>query len=396
MKLLSSYIKEMKIAARGFYFYIEIGIAVIMLLVLLLAVNENPVSREKNYLKSNLPDVITETMIQTSIDEGNAKWTDDTEFELKPSSFEVTNKETGEVTKYDFTEAKTITVKTLENYDPKTKELASTDYFLEDEEDLMRVLYNKKQIGAVLSLNETGEFTNKYYLQGFETDRMVDLLSVFNFGAIDELEAASEEINVRTIGSTERLNNRENLVPAFLTFAGTLMGFFIVMAYIFLDKDEGVIKAFAVTPSSVWKYLLSKTMIILTTVTVSSSIITIPVMGGQPNYLLFYPFLLITTFAFAAVGLLVASFFDSISKSFGFMYGLMIVLMLPAFSYYIPSFDPLWLRFFPTYPILQSYKEILLNSNEIGYVLMYSGIFLGAGILIFMLANQRFKKTLTV
>lgn len=396
MKLLSSYIKEMKIAARGFYFYIEIGIAVVMLLVLLLAVNENPVSNEKSYLKNDLPDAATQAMIQTSIDEGNAKWVEDTEFELKPSNFEVTNKESGEVTQYDFAEGKTITIKTLENYDPKTKELASTDYFFENEEDLVRVLYKKKQIGAVMSLSDKGELTHKYYLQGFETERMVDLLSVFNFGAIGELEAASEEISVRTLGSTERLNNRENLVPAFLTFAGTLMGFFIVMAYIFLDKDEGVIKAFAVTPSSVWKYLLSKTMIILTTVTVSSSIITIPVMGGQPNYLLFYPFLLITTFAFAAVGLLVASFFDSISKSFGFMYGLMIVLMLPAFSYYIPSFDPLWLRFFPTYPILQSYKEILLNSNEAGYVLMYAGIFLGAGILIFMLANQRFKKTLTV
>lgn len=396
MKLLSSYIKEMKIAARGFYFYIEIGVAIIMLLVLLLAVNENPVSNEKSYLKNDLPDAATQAMIQTGIDEGNAKWAKDTEFELKPSSFEVTNKESGEVTQYNFDEGKTITVKTLENYDPKTKELASTDYFFEDEEDLIRVLYNKKQIGAVMSLSEEGELTHKYYLQGFETERMVDLLSVFNFGAIGELEAASEDISVRTLGSTERLNNRENLVPAFLTFAGTLMGFFIVMAYIFLDKDEGVIKAFAVTPSSVWKYLLSKTMIILTTVTVSSSIITIPVMGGQPNYLLFYPYLLITTFAFAAVGLLVASFFDSISKSFGFMYGLMIVLMLPAFSYYIPSFDPLWLRFFPTYPILQGYKEILLNSNEVGYVLMYAGIFLGAGILIFMLANQRFKKTLTV
>ena len=36
------------------------------------------------------------------------------------------------------------------------------------------------------------------------------------------------------------------------------MGFFIIAAYIFLDKKEGVIKAYAVTPSPVWKYLLSK------------------------------------------------------------------------------------------------------------------------------------------
>jgi hypothetical protein len=176
---------------------------------------------------------------------------------------------------------------------------------------------------------------------------------------------------------------------------GSLMGFFIVMAYIFYDKAEGVIKAFAVTPSSIWKYLISKIFVILTTVIVSSSIITIPVMGGQPNYLLFYIFLIITTFAIASLGLLVASFFDNISKAFGVMYAIMISLMIPAFSYFIPSFDPLWLRFFPSYPLLQGFKEIMLNGDA-GYVLTYSLVFLAGGLALFILVDIRFKKTLTV
>ena len=45
MKLLSSYLKEMKIAARGFYFYIEIVIALIILVILLFSVNEKSVSK---------------------------------------------------------------------------------------------------------------------------------------------------------------------------------------------------------------------------------------------------------------------------------------------------------------------------------------------------------------
>jgi len=193
----------------------------------------------------------------------------------------------------------------------------------------------------------------------------------------------------------ETLNNRENLVPVFLVFAGSLMGFFIVLAYIFYDKAEGVIRAFAVTPSSMWKYLISKVFVLLTIVIVSSSIITIPVMGGKPNYLLFYIFLIITTFAMASLGLLVASFFDNISKSFGAMYAIMVALIVPAFSYYIPSFDPLWLRFFPSYPMLQGFKEILLRGDT-GYVLTYSFVFLAGGLALFVLANIRFKKTLTV
>jgi hypothetical protein len=173
------------------------------------------------------------------------------------------------------------------------------------------------------------------------------------------------------------------------------MGFFIVMAYIFYDKAEGVIRAFAVTPSSIWKYLISKIFVILTTVVVSSSIITIPVMGGQPNYLLFYIFLIITTFALASLGLLVASFFDNIAQSFGVMYPTMIVLLLPVFPYYIPSFDPLWLRFFPSYPLLQGFKEIMLNGDA-GYVLTFTLVFLAGGLILFLLANIKFRKTLTV
>jgi len=105
---------------------------------------------------------------------------------------------------------------------------------------------------------------------------------------------------------------------------------------------------------------------------------------------------IVTTFAFAALGLLIASFFDSITKTFGILFGVMILLMLPAFSYFIPSFDPVWLRFFPTYPILQGYKEILVVGGDTGYVLIYSGVFLVGGIILFALSNMKFKKTLTV
>jgi hypothetical protein len=69
--------------------------------------------------------------------------------------------------------------------------------------------------------------------------------------------------------------------------------------------------------------------------------------------------------------------------------------MIPVFSYYIPSFDPVWLRFFPTYPMLQGFKDILLNGDA-GYVLTYSLVFLVGGLVLFVLADIRFKKTLTV
>ena len=394
MKLLSNYLKEMKIAARGYYFYIEIVMAII-LLVILLFISETSTSTRKQFIYNDMPQKIAEYLQDKSIEDGDARLAGSTEFELKPAKFEITNQETGETTAYDFNDEKIIELETIEMLDSSTGELDETVYYAETEEDMIRLSRDEKEVGATVSMNGRGEVSYKYYLQGYETDRLESLLYILHSESPGTINTKKDKQVVRTLGVMETLNNRENLVPVFLVFAGSLMGFFIVMAYIFYDKAEGVIRAFAVTPSPIWKYLISKIFVILTTILVSSSIITIPVMGGQPDYLLFYIFLIITTFAMASLGLLVASFFDSIAKAFGVMYAIMFMLLVPAFSYYIPSFDPLWLRFFPSYPMLQGFKDILLNGDA-GYVLTYSLVFLAGGLVLFFLADMRFKKTLTV
>ena len=395
MKLLSNYFKEMKIAARGFYFYIEIAMAVILLAILLFAVSETSTSSRKQFVYNDMPQKITEYLTDRSIDKGEARLANPTEFKLKPAEFKIMNQETGETTAYDFNDEKIIGLETIEMLDSSTGELEETVYYVEKEEDMIRLAYGESEIGATVAMNARGKVSYTYYLQGYETDRLQSLLYISHSKSPGVINAKKDKQVVTTLGAMETLNNRENLVPLFIAYIGSLMGFFIVMAYIFYDKAEGVIRAFAVTPSSMWKYLITKIFVILTTVVVTSSIITIPVMGGQPNYLLFYIFLLTTTFAIASLGLMVASFFDNISKAFGVMYGIMIALILPGFSYYIPSFDPLWIRFFPTYPMLQGFKEILLNGDA-GYVLTYSLSFLAGGLMLFFLAKTRFKKTLTV
>jgi len=395
MKLLSNYLKEMKIAARGFYFYIEIAMAIILLAILLFAVSETSTSSSKQFVYNDMPQKIAEYLKDRSIEEGEARLANSTEFKLKPAEFEITNQETGETTAYDFDDEKIIELETIEMLDSSTGELDETVYYVETEEDMIRLSYGESEMGVTVAMDPYGKVSNKYYLQGYETDRLKNLLYILQNESRDVVNAKKDKQVVRTLEVMETLNNRENWVPVIIAYMGSLMGLFIVMAYIFYDKAEGVIRAFAVTPSSIWKYLISKVFVLLTTVVVSSSIITIPVMGGQPNYLLFYIFLIITTFSVASLGLLVASFFDSISKAFGVVYAIMISLMIPAFSYYIPSFDPLWLRFIPTYPLLQGFKEILLNGDA-GYVLTYSLVFLVGGLVVFVLADIRFKKTLTV
>jgi len=396
MKLLSTYLKEMKIASRGFYFYIEIFIAVLLLAVLLFVVEENPDSKFEEYLYFDMPQEVYEYMMEKDIASGKVRDGEVKELTMKPISFDVTNKDTGEVLSYDYTEEKKVDVKTIEKINTDTGLIKTTAYIFDNEEDAVRMSMSEGSIAATTTMNEIGELSYRYFQQGYETERFSNILYVLHTFSADEVNAQLDQQVIRSLGASERMNNREQVVPVFVVFAGSLMGFFIIMSYIYLDKDEGVIKAFAVTPSAVWKYLLSKSFVIITTVIISSSILVIPILKLKPDYLIFYIFLIITSFGFSALGLLVSSFFDSISKAFGVLYSIMIVLMLPGFSYYISSFDPLWIRFLPTYPVLQGFKGILLGQTDMVYVGSISLAFLLAGALLLSIANMRFKKSLTI
>ncbi|NLC32085.1 MAG: ABC transporter permease [Clostridiales bacterium] len=395
MKLLSSYIKEMKIAARGFYFYIEIGMAVIILAVLLFAVNEFPTSSAKEFIYYDMSKEIKSLMLQEELDDGTLELAEPTQIKMKAALFSVKNKETNETKTYTYDE-EIYHLDTYKVFDQKTGKLQKTIIETGSEDDLIRLAWQEKTIGAAVGMNEAGEASTRYYLQGYETARFQNLLYILQNESPATLQAAMDGMTITKLENAELLNTRQSLVPLLVVLMGALMGFFIAIAYIFLDKDEGVIRAYAVTPSTVWKYLLSKLLVIITTVIVSSSIFTIPVMGAQPHYLLFYTLLIVSSFAFSSLGILIATFFDSMSKTFGALYVFLIAMMLPAFSYYVPSFDPLWLRFFPTYPLLQGMKEIMMKSTDVNYVLLFSGVYLAGGIFLFLFANLRFKKTLAV
>ena len=229
----------MKIAARGFYFYIEIAMAVIILVVLLVAVNEKPEIKEKEFLYYDMPNEVFNMFYAQNIEDGLIVIENDTEFEAKAISFDVTNEETGDVKSYDFGK-ETYMFKTYKQYDEQTGKLIKTLYIADDEDSMIHLSYTEKKIGATTLLNDDNEIEYKYFIQGFETTRLKDLLYILhNESGEDMLNAVDSQV-IRELEEIETLNNRQNMVPIVVVFLGSLMGFFIVMAYIFLDKAETV------------------------------------------------------------------------------------------------------------------------------------------------------------
>ena len=369
MKLLSSFKKELILASRSFYFYVEVIFPLVILAILLFAVPEEISTTSTQYVYLDLPkevkEIYTDTILESVPD-------------IVPEEVEL--EADGKI------------------YDAQLIKTDEEEFYIVDSEEAVKTLaYSEQNVGAVIELDENNQLYCRYYLQGYESTRLKNLLSIVFNEDMSVLEERIENQEVRQLTTDyEPLNNRENSIPPIVALSSCLMGMFIMASYVFLDKNEGVIKAYAVTASPVWQYLMSKIFVVLVTSVFSGLIIVMPIMGFKINYGLLLFLLLTTSFFASSLGLLIASFYDNLAKAFGAIYLLIILLMVPAIAYFIPGWDPFWIKIVPTYPLMQGFKEIILPKGDIAYPLFTSAGFLAGGIIIFTITNIRFKKTLSV
>ena len=237
----------------------------------------------------------------------------------------------------------------------------------------------------------------KLLLFGSESERYLNLITaVMDTETLPALSQAAEDIEVVTLGADNVLNNRESYMPLAVVIMNGLMGMLVVIAYLTIDKSSGLIRAMALTPMHTRSYLLSKVLVVMTTSLISSLVVTVPVMGAQPNYLLFILTAALVAMLSCMLGLWIASYFSDLKSAFGVLILFMVILMLPAMSYIIPSFAPLWIRLMPTYPMLQAVKETLLPSSDTGYVLLVCGGMILVSALFLLWSEHRYKKSLGV
>jgi hypothetical protein len=174
------------------------------------------------------------------------------------------------------------------------------------------------------------------------------------------------------------------------------MGLFIIAAFIFMDKEEGTIKAFAVTPSHIWEYLLGKMAVMLLAGMLSGLMTVLLVAGSSANYVLLILLLAVSNLFGSSLGLLVASFFDNMAQAMGTIFIIIYLMAMPAVSYYMPAFSPLPMRILPSYPLLFAFRETLLDDPDYAMVLANAAIFAVVSVILFLLANKRYKKIITI
>ena len=371
MKLWYSFSKELSLSSKSWYFYIEVGMAIVLLLILVFVVPEDFDTKGKEYLYLDLPQVVSDRYAKNLLEE-------DLDETYEQVVVEADNRE----------------------FPARLYETEESKIYLLDSMEALDAFSNSERVPTIHArVNEDNQIIHTYYLQGYETEKLTNLLLVYHnrLAGHDVIEAYSDNIEVRRLyEDAEPLSDKENIIPVFLTFNGSLMSLFIIAAYIFLDKNEGIIKAYAITASSVWHYLLSKIGVIIVTSIVTTLIIAVPVMGLQPNYPAMLLFIASSGFFAASLGLFLSSFYQDIVEAFGAMYIVIVIMIMPNISYFTPSWDPDWVKIIPSYVMLQSFKEIISVGGNMTYVMVASLGFTALGLAIFILANYRFKKTLSL
>lgn len=370
MKIWQNLQKELVLASRSFYFYIEIGMAAVLLFLLLFVIPENFDTKSDEYLFYDVPAAAKPYFEEELLGEDTDGIVETEEFKWQDGMIEASLYES-ETSRY---------------------------HVFDNQEAAIGIADKEHAYAGIIKMNEQGELSYTFYIQGYETQRVLNTVAVIHNAPTDVLMQAfdAQQVQMLHTGQQNLLSDRQNMVPSFLALNGSLMGLFFLASYIFLDKKEGVIKALAITPSPVWQYLLSKVLMVTVTSLITSLIITIPVMGWQANYLWMIIFLVFTGFAASAMGLLLASFYDDISQSFGVFFLLIMAMMLPNIAYFIPSWNPQWMKLIPSYYLLEGFKEVILPQGDMGYVLIVSAAALVLGVVLFILSEIRFKKSLTV
>lgn len=174
------------------------------------------------------------------------------------------------------------------------------------------------------------------------------------------------------------------LVPALLFSDAAMIGLLFIAALIFMEKEEGTLLAYLVTPGRVWEYLLSKALN-LSLLALLFALILVPLtVGGRANYLHLLAVMLLGSMLVSLFGAWIAVHFENLTQFLFPAIVLITIISLPGIVYFVPSFAPLWLRLFPTYLLATGLREAVfpsgnpqIVSNALLGLLLLNGVLLG-------------------
>lgn len=263
-----------------------------------------------------------------------------------------------------------------------------------------RVEKKTESYGAVISKGD------KYpqieiVLQGYENNRLRNLVELEIERGLSEFLKGNffykSEYKVKILNPkflNKPFSYSDIILPIFIVMESSFIGYILIAVLLFMEKEQRMHTAFLVSQGRVADHLLSKALVMLILGLISAFGTVIFLRGLDFNPIYLFLFLIVSSFFGSSLGLLIGSFFDSLSKSMLWIMVSMAVLVIPVISYVYPAFSPLWVKIIPTYTMIYAAGEILMDSLGSAIFYKYLLLILVEGICMFVLAHLFFKRAL--
>lgn len=234
---------------------------------------------------------------------------------------------------------------------------------------------NTNSVGLVLEPGETLPQVTLVF-QAYHNPQVRSLLSAAVEAELRELygvpypdPAVVDVVSLREGQAAPSTSFKDLWVPILLFSDAAMIGLILIAALMFMEKEEGTLKAYLVTPGRVWEYLLSKALTLGWLAVLFTLILTPLTLGLRPNYLSLLPVMFAGAVFTALLGAWVAIYFDNLSQFLFPGVGLMVLISIPSVALFVPGFSPWWLKWIPTYPLVFGLREAVFPTGSPGIVL---------------------------
>jgi ABC-type Na+ efflux pump permease subunit len=278
---------------------------------------------------------------------------------------------------------------------------AETVRFFDEEGALTAAMEaNENSVGVVLDEGAPLPAATLYF-QKHQNDRVRQLLAISVEEQLRQLYGAplatapviQTEV-LRGSGAESKTPFNELWVPILLFSDTAMIGLLFIAALIFIEKDEGTMRAYQVTPGRTWELLLAKALA-LALLGLLFTLLFVPLsIGAGPNYLHLLLLMAAGSLMGSLIGAWLAAYFDNFNQFLFPGLAVMVTLTLPSIAYFAPGFSPLWLRLLPSYPLVFGLREALFPSGSPQVVLAALATLLAIDAALLLVSSTVFNRRL--
>lgn len=279
----------------------------------------------------------------------------------------------------------------------------SKEFYVDSREEVIEgMVKDTMAIGLIITETKDDKYNVELLTQPYTSEAFVKYIDIDMDDVLSLLKPPrwtfyppdvfrSVEVRALQFGLKDDIPFNQRLLPPVILMMVGIMGLFVMVSLLGQERSEATIKAFQVSPASMWEFVISKHLMLLLLSFITFSTLYIPMMGfsGYPEALLIT---MLSVLIGSSIGVILGGIFDNPMASILWVLLLMIIFALPAISFFSPSFSPEWLKFIPSYHTLFGLDAAMFPDNNSHIIWQSAIVLVVIDVVLFTLSGLIFNK----